>query len=269
MMVIVLSVVVILLVLFLFFIFPSPRRHRDRELLSGLYIAHRGLHDLREQTPENSLAAFQSAIDEGYAIEIDIHLTADGQVVVFHDDELQRMCGVSGRVEDKTLAEIKALRLADTEQQVPTLRECLALVDGQVPLLIEFKCRSVGLCNRLCTAADAILHEYRGAYCIQSFFPFVLWWYRRHRRDVCRGQLASAFRGEEFHKRLLGCLIFNVLARPDFVSYDHNYAEHPCRRLCSRLGAYPVGWTFQHQAELDRHTEHFDTYIFEGFIPKR
>ena len=268
-MTIVLIVAVILLLVFLFLIFPAPRRHTDRQLLSGLHIAHRGLHDLCDNTPENSLAAFRAAIDGGYAIEIDIHLTADGEVVVFHDDDLQRMCGVSGRVEDMTLAEIKALRLADTEERIPTLRECLALVNGQVPLLIEFKCLTVGVCNRLCAAANEILCDYRGAYCIQSFFPVVLLWYRRHRRDICRGQLATAFRGEALHKRLVGCLLFNVLARPDFVSYDHNYSGSFCRHLCSWLGAFPVGWTFQTQVDLDRCQKQFHTYIFEGFIPTK
>ncbi len=261
-------VVALLIFLLLYLIFPSPRRHRDRQLLSGRYIAHRGLHGLRDGTPENSLAAFRAAIECGYAIEIDIHLTADGEVVVFHDDNVRRMCGVEGCVEQMTLAELKALRLAGTEEQIPTLQECLALVNGQVPLLIEFKCLSVDLCNRLCCAADAILEKYEGAYCIQSFYPFVLRWYRKHRREVCRGQLSSAFCGEALHKRLLGCLVFNFLARPDFISYDHNFAGHPCRRLCGRLGAYPVGWTFHDQTALDRHRKDFNTYIFEGFIPE-
>ena len=268
-MMIALIVLGLLLLLFLFLIFPSLRRHKDRQLLSDLYIAHRGLHDLSENTPENSLPAFQAAIDNGYAIEIDIHLTADGEVVVFHDDDLQRMCGVSRRIEELTLSEVKALRLGDTDEQIPTLRECLALVNGQVPLLIEFKCLSVDACNRLCVAADTILQSYHGVYLIQSFFPFVLWWYRRHRRDICRGQLATAFFGVALHKRLLGCMVFNVIARPDFVSYDHNHARHVCRCLCGWLGAFPVGWTFQTQADLDRHKKQFDTYIFEGFIPKK
>ncbi len=268
-MVVALIIVAVLFLLFLFLIFPSSRRHKDRRLLSGLYIAHRGLHDLADNTPENSLPAFQAAIDNGYAIEIDIHLTADGEVVVFHDDDLQRVCGVAGRIEDKTLAELKELRLCGTEESIPTLRECLKLIDGQVPLLIEFKCLSVGLCNRLCEAADLILREYSGDYCIQSFYPFVLRWYRRHRRDICRGQLASAFFGEALHRQLLGCLLFNVIARPDFVSYDHTHAGHVCRRLCVLLGAFSVGWTFRSQDDLNRRRRQFSTYIFESFIPKQ
>lgn len=263
-MIAVLIAVVVLIALFLFLIFPSPRRHPARKRMAGRYIAHRGLHDAT--LPENSLAAFRAAIERGYAIEIDIHLTADGELAVFHDDDLKRVCGVDKRVEDCTMAELKALRLKDTEERIPTLAECLALVDGQVPLLIEFKCISMD-CAALCRAADTVLSAYKGEYWIQSFYPTVLRWYRKHRPDVCRGQLASAFPKEAFHKQLLGCLLFNVLARPDFVSYDHTYVGHLCREICTLLGAFPVGWTFTEQAALNRCKGQFRTYIFEGFVP--
>ncbi len=262
------GILLLALGMLLFLIFPAIRRHPDRQLLAGAYIAHRGLHDLSDGAPENSVPAFQNAIDCGYAIEIDIHLTADGEVVVFHDDDLERLCGVPGRIEDKTLEEVKALRLAGTEQTIPTLRECLTQVAGRVPLLIEFKCLTVKLCGQLCTAADALLNEYDGPYAIQSFFPFVLYWYRRHRREVCRGQLATAFIGESLARRLLGCMVFNVLARPDFVSYEHVYARRLFRRLCCALGALSVGWTFHTQDELERGRQSFCGYIFEGFIPR-
>ena len=263
----ILYIALAVLVLFLWLVCPALRNHPDRKQLHGLYIAHRGLHGLAENTPENSLAAFRAAVERGYAIEIDIHITADGEVVVFHDDDLKRMCGVEGRPEDKTLAELKTLRLADTNECIPTLRECLDTVGGKTLLLIEFKCMG-RTCDALCRAADAILREYHGPYCVQSFYPFVLSWYRRHHREVCRGQLASAFPKEALHKQLLGCMVFNVFARPDFVSYDHGYTKHFCRRLCTRLGAMPVGWTFKSQRDLDEDRACFDTYIFEGFLPR-
>lgn len=266
-MTLVIFLVASLIFLVLFLIFPSPRRHPARAQLQGRYIAHRGLHDLRVGTPENSLAAFRAAMERGYAVELDIHLTADGEVVVFHDDTLLRMCGVDGRPEQMTLAELKALRLCNTDETIPTLQECLDTIDGRVPLLVEFKCMT-STCRSLCRRADAILSAYEGVYWIQSFYPPVLLWYRRHRREVCRGQLSAAFPKEALHKQLLGCMVFNFLARPDFVSYDHRHAAHPCRRLCSLLGAYPVGWTFSEQAALDNGRRDFNTYIFEGFLPR-
>lgn len=264
---ILLAVLVAAVLLILFLIFPSPRRHPARETLRGRYIAHRGLHDLAENTPENSLAAFRAAAEQGHIIENDIHLTADGEVVVFHDSLLVRMCGVDGEVEKMTLAELKKCRLKGTEEQIPTLQECLEAVDGRVPLLIEFKCGGM-TCKPLCEAANRILSAYKGEYFVQSFYPQVLLWYRRHRKDICRGQLAEPFHGGPLYKRMLGCLLFDFVSRPDFVSYEHNSRKHPLRRLVTRLGALPVCWTLRSQEELNASQAAFETYIFEGFIPE-
>lgn len=263
----ILILILLFLLLWLFCICPSLRHHPDRDKLSGARIAHRGLHD--NTVPENSLTAFRLAAEAGYAIENDIHVTADGAVVVFHDDTLDRMCGVSGKPEEFTLAQLKELRLAGTEECIPTLAECLAVIDGRVPLLIEFKCRTGDVCERLCPAADAVLTEYKGGvYWIQSFYPFVLSWYRKHRPEVCRGQLATAFVGDKLHMRMLGMLLFNVFARPDFVSYEWKYRNKWNRRVCTMLGALPVGWTFRSKEELDACRNDFAGFIFEGFRPE-
>lgn len=263
-----LGILSLLLLLFLFALFPTLRRHPDRTVLKGARIAHRGLHDLAKDTPENSLAAFKAAIEAGYPIETDLHLTADGQVAVFHDDTLARMCGVEGEPEKMTLAELKELRLAEGSQQIPTLAELLELVEGKVPLLIEFKCKNAAGATPLCEAADRLLAEYTGRYLIQSFNPLAVRWYKKNRPDVCRGQLASAFYRDPPVQKLIGCLLFNCLTRPDFISYEHLHANHICRRLCRRLGGFPVGWTFHSQQEIDAHTKDFETFIFEGFIPE-
>lgn len=262
-------IVAALLIIFLFMICPALRRHPDRKVLEGLYIAHRGLHSVNPAIPENSLAAFEAAVETGYAIENDIHLTLDGQVIVFHDDTFKRMCGVDKRPEEMTLEEIKKLRLKNTNQSIPTLKECLDLVDGRVPLMIEVKCPAALDYAPLCRAANEILKDYKGKYFIQSFYPPVLMWYKKHRPDICRGQLASAFYKESIDKRLLGCMIFNFLSRPDFVSYEHTYKNNLFRRLCVLLGAFPVGWTFKKQTDIDSAKKHFKTFIFEKFEAKK
>ena len=261
------GVLLVLAALLLFLEMPALRRHPDRAHIQGRYIAHRGLHDQTPDTPENSLAAFRAAVERVYAIENDIHLTADGQVVVFHDDTLDRMCGVPGRPEEKTLAQLKELSLAGTAEKIPTLQECLDAVDGQVPLLIEFKCGTVAGARQLCAAADAILSAYKGEYWVQSFYPFILQWYKRHRPDICRGQLSAGFYHESLSHRLLGCLVFNCLGRPDFISYEHSNAGNVFLRLNIRLGALPVCWTLRSPEELERARRVFRTYIFERFIP--
>ena len=170
--------------IYLFMIKPACTRRADMAKY-GKKFAHRGLWDA--ESPENSLAAFRKAVDAGYGIEFDIHKTSDGKVVVFHDDTLIRMCGVDARVEDLTLAELRELRLLGTDQQIPTLEEMLALVDGRVPLLVELKGESVN--TSLCPVADAILSHYKGDYIIESFNPLLVRWYKKNRPDVVRGQL--------------------------------------------------------------------------------
>lgn len=263
------GVLALLIILWLFLTFPAFRRHKDRKILRGLFIAHRGLHSNENGIPENSLPAFKKALDHGFGIEIDIHITADGQIVVFHDDTLLRLCGVDKKVEDLTLAQIKSLCLGDSAEKIPTLQECLDTINGRVPLLIEFKCSDIIHCKELCTAAEAILSHYNGKYIIQSFYPTVLYWYRKNKKDVCRGQLSSTFKGEAFHKKMLGALLFNFLARPDFVSYEYKYSKYLPLRLNKLLGAFPVGWTYPSPDDVEQTKKAFNTYIFEGFVPTK
>ncbi len=256
----------LIIALILFLICPSLRRHPDRDELAGLYIAHRGLHN--DIIPENSLAAFQNAVNHGFAIENDIHLTADGKIVVFHDDTLTRMCGVNKKVEDLTLKELKELRLKNTNEKIPTLEETLKLVDGRVPLLIEFKCPNLKTCKPLCRTANEILGKYKGKYFIQSFFPFVPRWYKKNNKSVLRGQLSSGgFMMQSAQHFLVSNLLINFLSRPDFVSYEYKYKNNFFRRLTALLGALPVCWTLRNRPALKDSKKTFKTYIFENFVP--
>ena len=258
------------LALYLFLLCPALRRHPDRILMKGMYVAHRGLHAAGAGIPENSMKAFSLAAETGFAIEIDIHLTKDGRIVVFHDDTTLRVCGVDRRVEECTLEELRQMRLSDTEECIPALEEVLALVDGRVPLLIEFK-SAPGNSRTLCAAADELLQKYEGKYMVQSFYPPVLRWYRKNRPEICRGQLSQNFiRHKEdckFQNVLAGWLLFNFLSRPDFVSYNFEDAGCFSRNLCSALGAFPVAWTLRSKKELAAASALFETYIFENFLP--
>ncbi|MEE1279555.1 MAG: glycerophosphodiester phosphodiesterase family protein [Oscillospiraceae bacterium] len=265
----ILIVLAALLALVLFLVFPALRRHPDRKMMQGLIIAHRGLHSIFKDTPENSLPAFEAAAERGIAIEIDIHITRDGKVVVFHDDTLDRMCGVSGIIEEKTLSELKELSLGGTNHKIPTLYECLRLVDGRVPLMIEFKTKSPKTCAPLCRAANEILKNYKGKYFMQSFYPPAVMWYRRHRKDICRGQLSSGyFKEKGIHMKALSCLLLNFLSRPDFVAYEYKYESNPFRRLCVLLGAHSSGWTFTDKENFEKYSKAFPTRTFENFLPE-
>ena len=133
---ILLYIVLILLLLWLVLILP-PLRRRPLGRLADFHYAHRGLWN--EDRPENSLPAFQAAVEHGFGMELDVHITKDDHLVVFHDDTLTRICGDDRRVENLTLAELRQLQLNGTACRIPTLDEVLEIVQGKTPLLIEVK----------------------------------------------------------------------------------------------------------------------------------
>ena len=182
-------IVVVLLLFLLYMILIMPRLHKpDCSALLHQYYAHRGLHDLEAGVPENSMKAFRLAIEKGFGMEMDVQLSKDGIPVVFHDATLTRMCGVEKRVNELTLAELKQLSLAGTQERIPTFQEFLTLVNGQVPLIIEIKMDKRD--DRIPEAVNEQLRGYQGVYCIESFHPSALIWYRKHRPDVFRGSFA-------------------------------------------------------------------------------
>ena len=158
----------------------------------GVKWAHRGLHDKKRGIPENSFPAFRAAIEAGDGIELDVHLTKDGQLVVFHDDTFERICGRRGRVEDTSYEEMQKYRLAETKERIPLLSEVLQLVDGKVPLLIEVKLPNTD--TKICRKLDEELRKYHGEYMIQSFNSLVLRWMKKYRNEIPRGQLSENLR---------------------------------------------------------------------------
>ena len=264
-MLVTLGIIFIMLLLYVFLICPSLKIHPQKAKLKGLHVAHRGLHN--GTIPENSLSSCRAAISGGYGIEIDIHVVADGEIVVFHDNTLKRMCGIDRNIEEMTLKEIKQLRLLGTDCTIPTLQECLDTVNGTVPLLIEFKADTPEKAKILCQRANEILKGYKGEYFVQSFNFLVLSWYRKNRPDVLRGQLSTAFKGEELYKKAVANLLTNVIARPHFISYEHKYPNNLSLKINKILGAELICWTLKDQDQLEKAKRSFSGFIFEDFIP--
>ncbi|MBR0163277.1 MAG: glycerophosphodiester phosphodiesterase [Lachnospiraceae bacterium] len=302
---------------------------RPGALLPPMY-AHRGLHDNQTDAPENSLAAFRKAVEAGYGIELDVQITKDRQLVVFHDDTLARMarfsqdaasaqdmlpCPVSdmlsserlvrhgaettdsaecpaqwseaesmqhrgrqpqivpGRIRDYTRNELQSrFQLLDTNERIPSFEDFLALVDGRVPLIIEIKEESTAM--TVCPLVDAVLRDYKGTYCIESFNPLAVKWYKKNRPEVIRGQLSDAFHKDDptKYKRpvyfFLTHLLFNFLVKPDFIAYHHKYAHEPSRMLCRSLyQALSVAWTIRSREQLEKNRAKFDLFIFDSFDP--
>ena len=244
---------------------PGRAKKEKKAPFMGRNFAHRGLHSEDKTVPENSLEAFRQARDAGYGMELDVQLSKDGEVVVFHDDTLERVCGVEGRVDELDCNELKELPLCGTDERIPLLGEVLELVNGSVPLIIELK---NGKRNKeLCEKTHALLSGYKGDYCIESFNPMIVGWFRRNAKDVLRGQLATTYGDYEGVDKKLALLLsrclFNVVSRPHFIAY--RIGPKPLTvKLSEAMGAMKLGYTSHvEENEIGR-----DAVIFEFYRPR-
>lgn len=307
----------------------TDKQHNYVPAVPDVWYAHRGLHDAgsgltpqyavesgeyvaRARTmamkagygdpsvttaiaPENSLAAFAAAAEAGYGIELDLQLSADGQVVVLHDPDLKRVAGDPRRVAELTYAELTGIALFGNDapgtavasapasvapsgyfQHVPLFSDVLRVVAGRVPLIVEYKFDDNAVFGpreeELMEKGDALLQAYDGPYVIESFNPRAVEWYKEHRPEVCRGQLSwpAEVNGEGgVAEWAAGLLVFDFLSRPDFVAYDWKGGNSPQVRAARAMGATAVSWTVRSSDELAQCDDWFDRHIFEAFVPVR
>ena len=226
-------------------------------------VAHRGLHDRELGIPENSLPAFARAVEQGKAIELDLHATADNRLVVLHDFQLKRMTGVPGIVEEWTLEDLRKLRLQGTDAQIPTLDEVLELVNGRVPLLLEIKSERLGEVGRLEPVLMKRLASYQGEFILEAFNPEVLIWLHRHAPQYIRGQLGNLDDENKQFKFYSRHLMFNPLSRPDFIAFDIQKIDYKLRLACRKHGLPLLGWTIRTEAELKKADRLCDGVIYE------
>lgn len=228
-------------------------------------IAHRGLHN--QEFPENSLGAFENAVKSGFAIELDVRMTEDKKIVVFHDDDLTRVCGVDGTVEEKTLDDLKSLKILESDEKIPELEEVFRLVDGEVPILIELKPNK----NRkaFLECVYEVLKSYNGRYAVQSFDPRLLVYFREKLPEVPRGMLSSCFKTTyaPFPQRIFikHLYMFNRV-NPDFISFDAS--DLPNKRVASKK--VPVlAWTVRSEAREKEVMKYANSIIFERYMPQK
>ncbi len=234
------------------------------DFLKNRIIAHRGYHDISKNIPENSIASYKRAIEFGYAIEIDLHLLKDGNIVSMHDDYLERMTGNSKKLVDCTYDEIKDLKLLGTEEHIPLLKEILDLVNGRVPLLIEYKYdNKPGLLEE---KSMILLKDYKGKYAVQSFNPKSVKWFKDNYKDIPRGQLASSFANEKmcFIKKLIlkNVLLFSY-NKPDFVSYAIKDLPNSRIGKLRKKGICIFGWTIRDKEAFDFAKKYCDSSVCE------
>lgn len=266
-----LALIVLLCALYFILIAPS-RRRPDASALKGWLYAHRGLHDGNHEVPENSLNAFRRAVEAGYGMELDVQLTKDGRLVVHHDGNLKRVCGVDRSIRDMTYEELCAVSLPDGSR-VPLFQEVLDLVNGRAPLIVEVKHYGSPSANAAATLEH--LRGYAGPYCVESFNPIAMRYFKKNAPDIVRGQLAMGGRRNPAEIGAVSFfalknLLVNCISRPHFIAYsvpnDRSLSMLLMKRLFHPLLA---AWTIRGQETLEESLARgYDLPIFELFTPQ-
>ena len=228
--------------------------------LNTVFIAHRGLWD--SDTPENSIIAYKKAIDNGYAIEIDLYETTDKEIVCFHDKNLKRLTGLDKNVFDLSLSKLKELSIGKG-QKIPTLKEVLTLCENKTPLLIELKNQPS---KTFVNSVINILKDYKGEFAVQSFNPLYIKKIKKLAPEFLRGILSSKVPDtkSKLERFIVKRMPLNFLAKPDFISYEHIGLP-----LKKNKGLPVISWTITSQSEYEKAKPFVNNIIFENFIPKK
>lgn len=249
-------IIFIILILVLIYLLMIKGRigFTDFSSFKTVRYAHRGLHG--NGVPENSISAFIKAEENGFGAEFDVHLTADGQLVVIHDYTLERTTGVKGIVEELTLKQIKEYFLENTYEKIPTLEEVLEIFEGKAPIIIELKATNTNY-RKLSKAVSDCLENYNGEYCVESFDPRCVRWFKKYKPEIIRGQLAENFLISKnskipfVYKFAITFLITNLLTKPDFVAYKFKDRNNLSFKVCTKIYKMQgVTWTIKDRISL-------------------
>lgn len=266
----ILLIVLVLLALLYVLALRGRTGHPGVAELRGWNYAHRGLHNA--ERPENSMAAFRAALDHGYGIELDIHLLKDGNLAVIHDSSLKRTAGADVKIEDLTTADLENYRLNGTEEKIPEFRQVLELFAGKAPLIVELK-PAGGNHDALTEAACKMLAAYEGPYCLESFDPRCIYWLKKNRPELIRGQLTEDYFVSNSPlpvvlKFLLANQLENFLTVPDFVAYRYADRKNLGNFIVRRIwGVQGVTWTLRNPQEQDMAVSEGWIPIFENYEP--
>lgn len=234
----------------------------DLSWLTAQPIAHRGYHDLNKTIWENTLSAFSRAVENGYAIECDLQYTADSVPVVFHDDDMQRLCGIKGDIRAKTAGELGLIAIGGTADKVPTLGQLLRLVKGRVPIVLELKGRR-GDDEGFADAVLETLESYEGPIALMSFDHWLLKDLKALKAPYPVGLTAGGINEAEFavHEEAMQLGL-------DFISYFYRDLPNSFITKQQSLGRAIITWTVRDQEAVEHTFKYADQMTFEGFDPK-
>lgn len=273
----ILAIIVLVAIISGFILTPFARSaevvdENRTDWLESTLIAHRGLHDNEQGIIENSISAFANTMDKGYIIELDVSLTKDNQLVVFHDKKLKRLFGIDKYLKDTTYEELSKLKFNNSKETVPLFSEVLSFVNGKVPLLIEIK--NVGKVGEMESMIYSELENYEGQYAIQSFNPYTLKWFKTNAKDVLRGQLSGNFATSDYdvqndgakrmpwiERYVLSNLLLNFESRPNFINYEVENTDTDTLQNLKKLGVPILGWTIDDKAEYQEAKDYFDNFV--------
>ncbi len=270
--IILIIVCIVLTILYILAIKPNTTRRDLLEPVEVNPVAHRGIFNNKGDAPENSLLAYQRAVEYGVPFECDVHLTKDGKLAMLHDPNLKRMCGVDVPMNQLTYDEIKQYPLKESDQVIPLLDDVLEMVHGQVPIVLEIKPH--GNYKETVVKVAERMDQYEGFWVLETFHPWILRWFRINRPQILRGQLATDMFRNHLGKNLIEkivvtTLVTNFLTKPDFISYNYKYRRNIFYRVFRKLyRCGNAGWTFRSRKEVRKYGKRFDTIIFDRFIPK-
>ncbi len=264
-------VVVVLFLVYVLLVLPQKADKAKFAPFQGLMAAHRGLYEKDQSVPENSLEAFKRAAAYGCGVELDVQLSKDGAVVVFHDDTVDRMTTEKGRVDSFTLEELQAMPLKGTAYRMPLFTDVMAVLDGKSPTIVELK--STPNYPELCEKTLAILRTLRGPYCVESFDPRIVRWFYKNAPDLVRGQLTESFSHWRKAKLplwrclMMHTLCINFLTHPQFIAFGRGHRPL-CMLLGRKLGAKTVFWTERPDHDHALLQKRYDCRIFEHYRPE-
>ena len=262
----------IIIFMYLYLIKPGKQtRKAQMKPFEEVYITHRGFYD-NKAIPENSLPAFRKTVRNRMGTELDVQLTKDDRLVVFHDHSPKRMCGVDRVLTECTYDELLQYPLLDTEEKIPLFEEVLAVLKPDTPLIIEIK--PEGDAIRTCEETVQLMKNYDYTYIMESFNPLVVKDLKDKHPEIIRGQLAYNMISDENNRYpfivKFACtgMLTNVLTRPDFIAYNVHSPFNLSFMLCSKLfGAECVAWTVQNEKDLAYARKYYQQVIFDSFIP--
>ncbi len=244
---------------------------KEIEWLFNTPICHRGLHNGGD-IAENSMTAFKKAIEKGYNIEIDVHTSADGNIIVFHDYNLKRVCGVDISPEEINSSELSQYKLNGTEDSIPTLKELLQVIDGKVGLLIEIKYKAGKKYRQVSPKVYELIKDYKGKVAIQSFSPTIVKWFKNNAPEIPRGLLATGYQelkipsfvksGLRSLNRLIGGKVFKI-TDPNFIAYNVMSFPSPTMKRVREGGMPFLTWTVNSEKAVTLAKEWADNVIFE------